>query len=186
MTLLERKLLVLDLDETLVYASGQPLPRCADFRVGENHVYLRPHLSRFVDFALTTFQVSVWTAAGDQYAKEMVERIFPKNAPLRFVWSSAQCTLSRDPKTGEFRTVKKLRKLEARGYPLETVIAVDDTPSAYARYFGNLVTVKAFLGAEDDHELLLLMRYLERLSKVQNVRVVEKRHWRSEIGRSAG
>lgn len=181
MTLLNRKLLVLDLDETLVYANEQSLQRCADFRLGLHHVYRRPHLSRFLSFALTTFDVGIWSAAGDRYAQEMVERIFPKGAPLCFVWSGLQCTLSRDAQTGEFRTAKKLRRLKSKGYTLNSVIAVDDAPSVYARYFGNLVVVRKYLGAEDDRELLLLMQYLDHLSKFQNVRTVEKRYWRAEV-----
>lgn len=184
---LDRKLLVLDLDETLVHASPQPLQRRADFCLGLHHVYLRPHLSRFLTFALTTFDVGIWTAAGEQYAEEVVKRIFDDDAPLRFVWSASQCTLSRDRATGEYRTVKKLRKLEGQGYALETAIAIDDTPTTYARYYGNLVTVNEYRGAEDDHELLLLERFLEHISMVPNVRAVEKRRWRSEVnGVSAG
>ncbi len=55
------------------------------------------------------------------------------------------------------------------------------------RYYGNLVAVNEYRGAEDDHELLLLERFLEHISMVPNVRAVEKRRWRSEVnGVSAG
>ena len=43
------KLLILDLDETLVFAAERPLTREADFRVGPYHVYGRPGLAVFLD-----------------------------------------------------------------------------------------------------------------------------------------
>ena len=43
------KLLILDLDETLIFATERPLTREADFRVGPYHVYGRPGLADFLD-----------------------------------------------------------------------------------------------------------------------------------------
>ncbi|MDQ4120460.1 MAG: hypothetical protein M3209_03335 [Acidobacteriota bacterium] len=39
-----KKLLVLDLDETLIYATEEELERKADFRAGQYLVYKRPFL----------------------------------------------------------------------------------------------------------------------------------------------
>jgi RNA polymerase II subunit A small phosphatase-like protein len=181
MTQLDRKLLVLDLDETLVHATDQPLARAEDFKAGPYHVYRRPHLSEFIAFALARFHVGVWTSSGEQYAARVVESVFPAGA-LQFVWASQRCTVARDWQTGEYCTLKKLGKLKRKGYRLDSIIAVDDTPSKYERSFGNLVAVQEYLGAEQDDELLLLMRYLDRLSKIANVRTVEKRRWRTETG----
>ena len=109
----------------------------------------------------------------------VLERIFPAGA-LEFVWSSQRCTLTRDWTTGDYTTVKNLRKLKARGYPLESIIAVDDTPSKYARSYGNLVSVREFVGDPTDDELPLLAAYLQELAPVPNVRTVEKRRWREQ------
>jgi len=43
------KLLILDLDETLIFATERPLTREADFRIGPYHVYRRPDLADFLD-----------------------------------------------------------------------------------------------------------------------------------------
>lgn len=177
---IDRKLLVLDLDETLVHAADQPLARAGDFRAGPYHVYRRPHLSEFVAFALARFHVGVWTSSGEQYAARVVESIFPP-AALQFVWASQRCTVARDWQTGEYRTLKKLGKLKRKGYRLEAVIAVDDTPSKYMCNYGNLIAVQEYRGEEQDDELLLLMHYLDRLSASANVRSVEKRGWRAEV-----
>ncbi len=180
MSQIPRKLLVLDLDETLIHATGRRIDREEDFRVGHYYVYLRPHLDQFVSFALSAFSVGVWTSSGETYAEQVIQKIFPQGA-LEFVWSSQRCTPARDWTTGEYTTIKNLRKLKARGYRLESVIAVDDTPSKHAKNYGNLVTVREFLGAQDDDELLLLTKYLQQLVPVQNVRTVEKRFWRKRM-----
>ncbi|MNL25813.1 NLI interacting factor-like phosphatase [compost metagenome] len=126
----------------------------------------------------------MWTASGETYAGEIVSRIFPQDK-LAFVWSSARCTTTRDWVTGGYQTVKNLQKLKSRGYPLASIIAVDDTPAKYARSYGNLVTVREFLGERDDAELPLLARYLATLADIPNVRSVEKRRWRERLASDA-
>ena len=175
---MSRKLLLLDLDETLVHARDTPLEREEDFRVGEYFVYRRPHVDTFIAGVLARFDVAVWTSSGEHYAAQVIERIFPAGA-LKFVWSSRKCTMTRDWDTGEISNKKDLAKLKRQGYPLESVIAVDDTPSKYSRSYGNLVTVTEFLGDTADDELPLLLRYLETLIPVGNVRTVVKRRWRT-------
>ncbi len=175
-----RKLLVLDLDETLLHASEAPLADPEDFRVGPYHVYLRPGLDEFVAFALPTFRVGVWTASGERYASQVIDRVFPQGS-LEFTWSSRRCTQARDWRTGQYNTLKNLAKLKRRGYALASIIAVDDTPSKYARSYGNLVTVREFVGDRQDDELGHLARYLAGLAKVPNVRTIEKRRWRERL-----
>jgi len=64
----QRKLLVLDLDETLIYATDQPLSVPEGFRVGPYYVYLRPHLRRFLESCAVHFDIAVWTASSVDYA----------------------------------------------------------------------------------------------------------------------
>ncbi len=175
----DRKLLLLDLDETLVHARETPLEREEDFRVGQYFVYRRPYVGAFIAGVLARFDVAVWTSSGELYAAQVIERIFPAGA-LKFVWSSNRCTMTRDWNTGEFTNKKDLAKLKRQGYSLESIIAVDDTPSKYSRSYGNLVTVKEFVGDTGDDELPRLLRYLETLVAVENVRVLEKRRWREK------
>lgn len=175
------KLLVLDLDETLVHARETRLPHEPHFGVGPYAVYERPGVRDFIAHVLGRFEVGVWTSSGEQYAAAVVDHLFPPGS-LRFVWASSRCTLVRDWQTGGHQWAKKLHKLKAKGYRLESIIAVDDTPAKYAANFGNLVTVREFLGDPADTELPLLSRYLDRLALVPNVRAVEKRGWREDTG----
>lgn len=175
-----RKLLVLDLDETLVHASEWPLDRPADFRIAGYHVHERPHMAAFVAWALDHFEVGVWTSSGRLYAEPLVARIFPPDR-LRFLWSGSRCTLARDWDSGEYRGLKCLKKVKRLGWRLESVLAVDDSPWKHVRNYGNLVTVSEFLGDRSDDELPRLAAYLDTLRDVPNVRTIEKRRWRQRI-----
>ena len=173
------KLLILDLDETLIYATEQPLDRECDFRVAHYYVYNRPHLSEFVRTCLSWFEVAVWTSSTPPYAAEVVARIFPDPAELAFIWASDRCSLRYDPELFEYYWRKNLKKLRRKGYAPERIIAVDDSPRKWETSYGNLVRVRPFEGDPADAELKLLLPYLCELRKAENIRTVEKRLWRS-------
>ena len=177
---LSRKLLVLDLDETLIHASEQVLDRDPDFRIGPYFVYRRPHLDEFIRSVGEHFDLAVWTSSGAVYAHQVVQHIFARQT-LRFVWASQRCTTVLDPMTGEYASIKNLRKLKRLGFELRSVIAVDDTPFKYRRSYGNLVRVSEFTGDPADTELQWLADYLPTLADVANIRAVEKRGWRNAL-----
>lgn len=178
----DRLALMLDLDETLVYASEVELDRPADFRAVGYHVYRRPHLQAFLDHVLARYDVGVWTSSGSLYAEAVCAALFPPQA-LRFAWSSGRCSLSRDWTTGEYLGRKRLQKLKRHGYRLERLIAIDDTPSKHAQNYGNLVCVSEYLGADPhDDELLRLIAYIDALAGEPDVRKIEKRRWRERAG----
>ena len=173
-----KKLLILDLDETLVFAAERPLARAADFLVGPYHVYKRPGLAGFLDVCFELFDVAVWTSSSPLYAEEVVGAIFPDPSRLVFVWASDRCTPAYDPETGEHCAQKNLKKIKGRGYPLGSVIAADDSPEKWRQSYGNLVRVAPYYGAEEDAELSQLASYLSFLERQPDVRAVEKRQWR--------
>jgi RNA polymerase II subunit A small phosphatase-like protein len=179
------KLVVLDLDETLVYSAEQELDRPADLRIVGYHVYLRPHLQEFLDYLFAEFHVGVWTSSGQLYAEPLVEALMP-GRPLKFVWSSARCSTARDWETGSYTTQKRLAKLKRLGFRLEEIIGIDDTPTKYARNYGNLVRVPEYTGQPDDDVLVRLMQYLPALKEVGNIRSVEKRQWQQALHHQPG
>lgn len=175
---MDRLLVILDLDETLVHATERPLPRPPDFVATRYLVYVRPHLAEFLDGLRREHQVAVWTSAGREYAESVVSTIIPWKAELAFFWCEDRCTPTFDPETREPGVVKTLHKVRRRGYDLRRVLAVDDSPEKHVRSYGNLVPVRPYLGDPDDAELPALLRYLHTLAAVPDVRSVEKRLWR--------
>lgn len=173
------KLLVLDLDETLVHATEECLTRAHDFLVGRYFVYRRPHLSTFLSTCFQWFHVGIWTSASIGYATEVVSHIVAEPGMLEFLWGAERCTWRRELDREYW--LKNLEKVARKDFALERVIAVDDSPEKFSRHYGNLVCVRAYEGEAEDRELPLLLRYLERLGPVENVRTIEKRGWRSEV-----
>ncbi|NTX03290.1 NIF family HAD-type phosphatase [Myxococcus sp. CA040A] len=185
----DKLLLVLDLDETLIHAREAPLERAADFRVFGFHVYARPHLERFLTECAARFRLAVWSSAADAYVAAIVHHLFPPELRPELVWGRSRCTFSVDrarvleegfmDPSSHYEYAKKLHKLKRRGFRLERVLIVDDTPAKCLHNYGNAIYVRPFEGQVDDIELLALSDYLATLADVPNVRVLEKRGWRS-------
>ncbi len=183
-----RKLLILDLDETLIHASEKPLARVPDFSVYNYHVYKRPSLETFLLTCLDWFDVAVWTSSGGEYATQVVAAIFPDPQALKFVWTSDRCSIVYnynfdliDGHYPQYYSRKPLKKVKRRGYDLEAVIAIDDTPKKWEKSYGNLITVKPFEGDEAERELSHLLDYLNILKHERNIRSIEKRGWRDRV-----
>jgi len=172
-----RILLILDLDETLVHATEQPLPRRHDFVVGPYVVYQRPELADFLTACSKLFRLAVWSTAGDEYVRMVVEQIVPPGVELVFAWGRSRCVRRYDMEDFEYEFLKDLRKVKRAGFSLERTLIVDDTPSKVARHYGNAVYVPPFFGDVEDSTLPRLARYLASLHEAPNVRVIEKRGW---------
>ncbi|WP_263053607.1 NIF family HAD-type phosphatase [Phormidium nigroviride] len=178
--------MILDLDETLIYASEASLPRQADFLVDPYHIYKRPFLDVFLKNCLDWFEVAVWTSSTPSYAIAIVSAIFENPKTLSFVWASDRCTVACDLEWFEYYNRKNIKKVKRKGYRLESIIAVDDTPQKWERSYGNLVRVNPFEGEETDDELKYLLLYLDQLRYEENIRSVEKRFWRNRLIRAIG
>ena len=178
---MEQKLLILDLDETLVYATEEVLARPADFKVAEYFVYKRPHVDLFLAKCFEHLKVAVWTSSGSNYAAAVTDNIFADPTKLQFIWSKERCTQRFDPELRDSYWIKDLKKVKKLGYPLENILVIDDSPEKLQRNFGNHIRIKPFEGDPDDRELLYLSEYLEQIKDVSNVRTVDKRHWRKKV-----
>jgi len=174
------KLLILDLDETLVFASETRLAYPEDFLVGKYLVYKRPGLDRFIELALEHFKVAVWTASGSDYADAVIRQTFRDPNRLEFAWSRNRCTWKSDPELRAGYWIKDLKKVVRRGHSLNGILVVDDSPRKLERSYGNYIRVLSFAGAPSDDELKKLERYLLAVRDAVNVRSLDKRNWRSK------
>lgn len=171
-------LLLLDLDETLIYGSERELDRGADFVCGTYFIHKRPHVGEFVRRCAEAYRLAVWTSATSGYAAGVASQLFG-DVPAAFVWARDRCTSRYDPETRERTWVKDLKKVKRAGYDLARVLIVDDTAQKLERNYGNLVPVRAYTGDPEDGELRPLADYLVALAGVADFRKVDKRDWRS-------
>jgi RNA polymerase II subunit A small phosphatase-like protein len=188
----EKILVILDIDETLLHATPNQLNRTADFKVFDYHIYLRPHLSTFLNKIKNDFLLAVWSSASDDYVELIVEKIIPKDIELKFVWGRSRCTPRRLLQVDDFGNyenryldhynyIKPLKKVKKRGYHIDKILIIDDTPHKSSANFGNAIYPKEYLGEVEDNELLLLSKYLKTLKDKINVRNIEKRGWRNNF-----
>jgi carboxy-terminal domain RNA polymerase II polypeptide A small phosphatase len=172
------KLLILDLDETLIHSSEYKLDFDEDFRFESFFVYKRPYLDWFLEDLLKHFTIGIWSSGGDDYVLEIINRIKPENAEFEMVWGRSRCTIKRDRKSDNYYFEKKLDKVKKKGFSLDKVIVVDDSPEKSKSNYGNAIYIKEFVGDQNDEELKYLHDYLLTIKDVQNIRKIEKRGWR--------
>lgn len=186
-----RHLLVLDLDETLIHASETALHRAADHMVYGYHVYRRPHLDAFLATCFDHYAVGIWSSASDEYVEAVAGLIVPDPGRLEFIWGRSKASFSRVRRDDDDYTffdpwnhrhyLKPLAKLKRFGWTLDQMLIVDDTPEKCVRNYGNAIYPSEYDGRDEDDELRLLARYLERLKDAPNLRRLEKRNWRDDI-----
>lgn len=183
-----KTLLILDLDETLVFATTKQLERAADFEVFNYYIYKRPYLKEFINSVNKDYQLAVWSSASDDYVQEVTQEIFSKDIDLKFVWGRSRSTYRKrmrmDPYTdwydnSHFYYIKNLKKLKRQGYQLQRILIVDDTPHKAQNNYGNAIYPTEYQGDIKDNELKKLSYYLKTLKDKTNVRTIEKRNWRS-------
>ena len=174
------KLLILDIDETLVYSTEKALDRTCDFRIEQYFVYKRPYLEKFLNICAENYDIAIWTSSSKLYAEAILAEIMPSNLELKFVFSREQCTLRFNELDFKYSYTKNLKKVKKRGYKLENILMVDDTPRKLEKNYGNLIIIKEYSGDIDDNELKILSKYLKSIVKKENFRTIEKRYWREK------
>lgn len=183
------KLLILDLDETLIHSTPAPLPSPAppaDLRVGPFFVYKRPHVDAFLQAVRTRFHLAIWTAATPAYAAPIVSMLLGDAVrELVFFYTFRHCTEVFDPEAGTVqhrKRLSKIRRRRRRGFSRGQMLIVDNTPATYADNYGNGVPVRDFRGDPLDQELPGLLHFLDVLGPLADVRPAEKRGWQWRFG----
>jgi RNA polymerase II subunit A small phosphatase-like protein len=171
------KLLILDLDETLIFGTEDALDAPPDFSVGAFYIYARPHVREFLSFCSEHYRIAVWSTGSEGYVRQVLAAVTDGGHPFAFVWSRNRCTLKGLGDDGELRWLKDLKKVHKLGWSLEQVLMLEDTPQNLARHYGNVIPIRPFTGDQADVELKRIMPFLLKLKEADNVRCIEKRSW---------
>lgn len=174
-------LLILDLDETLVYATQRVLDREPDFYCDPYALYRRPYLTHFLEAVRHTYRLAVWTSSTRSYMECVLANILPEELALEFAWARERCTRVFDAEYQSVTWEKNLKKVKRRGDALDRILMIDDTPAKLRKSYGNLVRVQPWYGAADDDELRRLARYLNKICHAESFRQIEKRGWRLSL-----
>lgn len=174
------KLLVFDIDETLVYTTTDKLEIQESFTIGSYFVYKRPYVHELIETVSEFYDLGLWSSGSEIYVKTVADHLKPKGKEFKVLYSKDHCTIQYDPQWGDYINLKKLNKLEKFGYTLDQILMVEDIPRNIRQNYGNVIIVNHFKGDSDD-ELRLLKDYLVSIRDVENVRVLEKRDWRRQV-----
>jgi carboxy-terminal domain RNA polymerase II polypeptide A small phosphatase len=149
-----RKLLIFDLDETLVHASPALLERASDFEVSPYFIYVRPHISEVLAALAPHYDFAVWSSSSQDYVDTVTARVFGTQFELKFAWSVERCVQRADPRSNSYVYIKDLRKVQSQGYEVSRITILDDSPEKIARQPKNHLPLRPYLGCEPDTELL--------------------------------
>jgi RNA polymerase II subunit A small phosphatase-like protein len=167
-----QKLLILDLDETLIHATKEKLHTEAELAVFDYFVYKRPNVNQFLEKISRHYRLGIWSSASDDYVNAIAGGITPEGVAFEFIWGRSKCTARRDYELDDYYFEKRLDKLKKK-CALEHIITEKSRNN-----YGNAVYIKPFMGEADDAELEHLYNYLITLKDVENIRRIEKRFWR--------
>jgi len=147
--------LILDLDNTLVYASmGKTKAFCAALSL---NVTIRPFSLELFEQLSALYEIVIFTAASYDYAHAVVSILDPERKYIKKVVSREHCVEI----SGGY-VVKDLRIFKDRN--INEMVIVDDSIYSFAFNIGNGIPISRFEDDdEDDHELVILAQYLRKL-----------------------
>lgn len=153
--------LVLDLDETLVHCSVEPvhLPDFTfpvEFHNATYTVYAkqRPHLQEFLRKIHGKYEIVIFTASQKVYANELLNLIDPERKFFHHRLFRESCLAVE----GNF-----LKDLNVLGRDLSKTILVDNSPHAFGYQVDNGIPIESWFEEVNDRELLKLERFLRSL-----------------------
>ena len=168
-----KKILILDLDETLVHSSFQAMKInnklikpdiyfkiFFNYKYQEIFVYIRPFLNQFLKEMHKLFNIYVFTASIKKYAKPLLNLLDMNNYIIKKFYRES-CTLS----NGKF--IKDLKSLNLK---LNDVIILDNNPISYKYNKRNGLPIKSWHYDKNDKELIKIIPLLNFLSTVDDVR----------------
>lgn len=147
------KLLILDIDETLLHSTYEDLKREPDFYFKERRVYLRPYLNEFLEYCFKNYDIAIWTSAKADYARFILKKITGDLLKFKFIWTRNHC--KRNIKWNGFMNsesyIKDLSKVS--DYELKDIKIIDDTPQNIIP-LENVIFIEEYRGSIDDNYLL--------------------------------
>eukprot|EP00980_Cylindrotheca_fusiformis_P006167 scaffold1319_cov126-Cylindrotheca_fusiformis.AAC.56 len=162
--------LVLDLDETLVHCTVEPVEDAdlvfpVDFHgmTYQVHVRLRPYLFEFLEKIKDKYEVIVFTASQKVYANELLNLIDPEGKYIQHRMYRESCLAVE----GNF-----LKDLNVLGRDLSKCVLVDNSPHAFGYQVDNGIPIESWFDDPKDTELKKLERFLRTLHGVSDLRTV--------------
>jgi RNA polymerase II subunit A small phosphatase-like protein len=155
-----RALLILDLDETLIFNGLRDEVNPID------NITIRPFTEEFLEKVLPYFEIWIWTASDSTYAEYVLAVLDPHNKYITRVITKESCT-----KSGDF-WVKDIRIFQ--NLNLKKVIILDNLLISFAPTLHNGILIAPYTNNPKDCELKMLGEFLIEIYDSEDYRKVLK------------
>ena len=177
---IDRKILVLDLDETLVHTYNKDAPpdalllKVKLLNNNEKNIFVkvRPYCNEFLIEASKIFDLYIFTASHKSYADPVIDILDPKNTIFK-----GRLYLDSCKRIGKY-VIKDLRIFNR---DLRNIIMVDNTATCWGMQIENGVPIVCYRGQNEDSELRELMQFLRYLNNYSDVRKGIMHYFRWDI-----
>ncbi|XP_065061131.1 CTD nuclear envelope phosphatase 1A-like [Rhopilema esculentum] len=182
LSLVKRKIMVLDLDETLVHSHTDGLAKPtvkpsmpADFTVKVTidrhpvrfHVHKRPHADFFLSVVSQWYDLAVFTASMEVYGAAVTDQLDRNKGVLKKRYYRQHC------KVDIFGFTKDLRIISS---DLSSIFIIDNSPGAYRENKHNGIPIVSWFADPSDKALLNLLPVLDALRFTSDVRSILSRN----------
>jgi Dullard-like phosphatase family protein len=157
--------LLVDMDETLIHSEEwRPNVRYDETveivnpmgRVEKIGVYVRPYCLEFLERMSQKFEVAVFTAAREDYASKVIDKLDPTGKLISGRLYRQHCSNAAGTLVKDFRVIGNRRP--------ENIILVDNLIYSFAADLDNGIHIKSYVNGRDDYELEYLSNVLDKLS----------------------
>lgn len=182
LSLVKRKILVLDLDETLIHSHhdgvirqmvkpGTPpdfvLKVTIDRHPVRFFVHKRPHVDFFLDMVSKWYDLVIFTASMEIYGAAVADKLDNNRGILTKRYYRQHCCV----RYGSFN-----KDLSAITQDLSSIFILDNSPGAYRAYPDNAIPIKSWFCDASDTALLNLLPMLDALRFTSDARSVLSRN----------
>lgn len=174
----KRKIMVLDLDETLIHSHHDGLLRPSvkpgtppdfilkvviDNQQVRFYVHLRPHVEYFLSIVSQWFDLVIFTASMEIYGASVADKLDDGRGILQRRYYRQHCTQEFNGYTKDLSTVHP---------DLSSIFILDNSPSAYRNFMQNAIPIKSWFCDPHDTCLLDILPFLDALRLTSDVRSI--------------
>ena len=171
------KLVIFDLDETLIHSMIEPLDRPPDLVVEPLSVYVRPYARELINLFAEKFSFAIWSAGSPLYVEAIAEFLLDKDLKPVFIWDREMCSEKGSVFSFQKFLTKDLNRMKEFGFDLSSTLIIEDDPIKISKFKNNAIIVRQYFGDNNDRELIQLADYIGDIDTVDDIRKLDKNLW---------